>query len=252
MNGIDVFLIQYGLIAIFLILLIKTIGAPVPIPSDLIILTAAVRVAQGKLVGWQTFVAILLALVLGGLVQFVLARGPGRGLLYRFGRYVGLTKPRIDTATEKIRKGGAPGLTIAILVRGVAIVASGLADLALSRFLVGLTLGSLLFVSLHFFLGYLGGSALNAVKSVLPLPTVLIVVLALLVVVYVLWTLAVRRQKAARAAVEAAQTAGQDSAAELEVWHEGICPVCLALYTAGQVRSFTENGPESPAVERRG
>jgi membrane protein DedA with SNARE-associated domain len=86
MNGIDLFLIRYGLLAVFLLLLLKTSGVPVPVPSDLIILTVAARVAQGKLAGWQTFLAILFALVLGGLVQFAVARGLGRGLLDRFGR----------------------------------------------------------------------------------------------------------------------------------------------------------------------
>jgi membrane protein DedA with SNARE-associated domain len=60
MNGLDMFLIQYGLAAIFVIMLIKTIGIPIPIPGDLIIFTAAVRVAQGKLIGWQVFFAILI------------------------------------------------------------------------------------------------------------------------------------------------------------------------------------------------
>ena len=241
MNGFDVFLTYYGLVAVFSIMLIKTIGVPIPIPGDLIILTAAVRVAQGKLVGWQVFIAILVALLLGGLIQFVLARGPGRGLLSRFGRYVGLTTPRIDAAAEKIRKGGVPGLAISILVpgvRGVAIVASGLADLPLRRFLLGLALGSLLFLSLHFFLGYLGGSALFVLGRVLPLSTSIPLVIVLLVVVYVLWVIAVRRQKTARAELEALQTE-QNNAAALEVWHEGICPVCLAFYTASQLRSFT-------------
>src|SRR3984893_14708262 len=172
MNGLDMFLIQYGLAAIFIVMLIKTIGVPIPIPGDLIIFTAAVRVAQGKLVGWQVFFAILIALLVGGLIQSVLARGPGRGLLYRFGRYIGLTKPRIDAAAEKIRKGGVPGIAISILVpgvRGAAIVAAGLADLTLSRFIIGLSLGSLMFLSLHFFLGYLGGSALSIIGKVLPL-----------------------------------------------------------------------------------
>ena len=241
MSGFDVFLTHYGLVAVFSLMLLKTIGVPVPIPGDLIILTAAVRVAQGKFVGWQVFFAILVALLLGGLIQFVLARGPGRGLLSRFGLYVGLTLPRIDGAAQKIRKGGVPGLTVAILVpgvRGAAIVAAGLADLALRRFLVGLALGSLLFLSLHFFLGYLGGSALFVLGRVLPLSTSIPLVIVLLVVVYVLWVIAVRRQKTARAELEALQTE-QNNAAALEVWHEGICPVCLAFYTASQLRSFT-------------
>src|SRR5947209_11802336 len=112
MNGIDLFLIHYGLAAVFLIMLIKTMGVPLPIPGDLIILTAAVRVAQGKLVGWQVFVAIFIALLLGGLIQYTLARGPGRGIVYRVGRYIGLTVPRLEAASGRIKKGSDPALAI--------------------------------------------------------------------------------------------------------------------------------------------
>ena len=238
MNGFDLFLVQYGLAAIFILMLVKSIGVPIPIPGDLIVFTAAVRVAQGKLVGWQVFLAIFIALLLGGVVQFVLARGPGRGLLYRFGRFVGLTPPRIDAASRKVKKGGVLALAVAILVpgvRGAAVVASGLADMALATFVIGLALGSIVFLSLHFLLGYLGGSALVAIGRIFPLSVAIILVVALLLIVYVLWVVASRWQKKARAELEAAQ----QNAAALEVWHEGICPVCLALYAANQLRSAT-------------
>jgi len=243
MNGIDMFLVQYGLLALFAIMFIKSIGVPIPIPADLLILTAAVRVAQGKLVGWQAFLAILVALTLGGLLQYALARGPGRNLLYRFGRYVGLTGPRLDAAAGKVKKGGLFGVSLAILVpgvRGAAIAAAGLADMSLGLFLPGLVVGSLLFLSLHFFLGIVGGSALFALGHVFPLSTFILVVLALFVLVYALWAYASRRQRAARA--EIAQAAQRNEAQEgeaLEVWHEGICPVCLALYAANQLRTYT-------------
>ena len=102
MNGIDMFLVQYGLAAVFIVLLAKSIGVPIPIPADVIILATAIRAAQGKLILWQAFLAILVALVLGGIIQFVLVRGPGRSLLYRFGRYIGLTSTRLDAAAAKI------------------------------------------------------------------------------------------------------------------------------------------------------
>ncbi|HYX48455.1 MAG TPA: VTT domain-containing protein, partial [Ktedonobacteraceae bacterium] len=175
MNSLDLFLIQYGLAAIFIILLIKTIGIPIPIPADLIILTAAARVAQGKLNLWQTFIAIFVALVIGGFIQFLLARGPGRGLLYRVGRYIGLTPTRLDAASARVKKGGALSISIAILVpgiRGAAVVASGLADMPLRIFLPGLAVGSILFLGLHFFLGFLGGSLFSIIGHVLPLPLI--------------------------------------------------------------------------------
>ena len=231
MNSIDMFLVQYGLAAIFILMLTKSVGVPIPIPADLIILTAAVRVAEGKLVLWQTFSDILVAVVLGGVIQFVLARGPGRNLLYRFGRYIGLTSARLDAAAFKVKKGGIVGISLAILVpgvRGAAIAASGLADVPLRTFLAGLVIGSTLFLSLHFFLGYLGGSLLSMLGHLLPLSLVVPLVIVLLVAAYALWVVASRRQKAAR---------NEARAEAVEMLHEGICPVCLALYTANSLRT---------------
>jgi len=125
-------------------------------------------------------------------------------------------------------------LSVAILVPGVrsaAIAASGLANFPLRTFLPGIVLGSALFLCVHFFLGFLGGAVLAVVSHALPSLTLITVVLLLLVAVYALWVVAVRRQKAARRELEAG--------APLEVWHEGICPVCLALYTANQLRPLT-------------
>jgi membrane protein DedA with SNARE-associated domain len=221
--------VQYGLAAIFVLLLVKTIGVPIPIPADLIILTAAARVAQGKLNVWQTFIVILVALVVGGFIQFLLARGPGRGLLYRFGRYIGLTSPRLDAASSRVKKGGVLSISIAILVpgvRGAVIVASGLEDMPLQTFLIGLVVGSLLFLGLHFFLGYLGGSLFSVISHMLPLPWIVLFVLVLLIAIFAVWIVVRRRRKTAQRDAEGIS---------VELWHEGICPACLALYAANQL-----------------
>jgi membrane protein DedA with SNARE-associated domain len=223
----DTFLVQYGLLAIFLLLLTKSVGVPIPIPADVILLATAARVAQGKFILWQAAVVVLFAMVSGGLVQFLLARGPGRDLLFRFGRYLGLTPARLDAASARVKKGGIFGMSITVLipgVRGVALVAAGLAGLPLRIFLPGLALGSALFISIHFFLGYLGGSLLSELGKVFVLSPMLLVIAILLLLVFGLWLLAFYRQKAARKEI---------SAAALETWHEGICPVCLALSTVG-------------------
>lgn len=233
MSGFDMFLIQYGLLAVFLLLFIKAIGVPIPIPMDIIVIAAATQVAQGKFVLWQAFLILLLALTLGGLIQFWLIRGPGRGLLYRFGRYIGLTTARLDVASARVQKGGMLALSVAILVpgvRGAAIAASGLANFRLRTFLLGLVIGSAAFLLLHFSLGYIGGTLFTMIGHALPAMSIIILVLVLFVGVYLLWAVAVQRQRAARRELEGAAT--------LEVLHEGICPVCLALYTANQLRSL--------------
>lgn len=136
----DQFLDAYGLIAVFGIMLLKEIGIPVPIPSDLIMLGAAARAAQGRFSFVAVFFAILIPMLVGGVAQFLIARGPGRQFIYRVGKYIGLTKERLDRAMETVRKGGPTAVAVGLTTPGVRIAivpAAGMADLALAAFLPG-------------------------------------------------------------------------------------------------------------------
>ena len=77
----------------------------IPIPGDLIMLGAAARAAAGQFDLVAMILTFLVAMMLGGTVQYLLARGPGRGLIYRFGRYIGLTGPRLDRAGARCNAG---------------------------------------------------------------------------------------------------------------------------------------------------
>lgn len=123
-ESIPHFLDRYGLLAIFAVMLVKEIGVPLPIPGDLIMLSAAARSASGQLVLWQAFLAILVALVVGDWIQFALARSLGRPVLDRFGRYIGLTPARLDRASAGVGKGGIVGVAVAIITPGVRNVTS--------------------------------------------------------------------------------------------------------------------------------
>jgi membrane protein DedA with SNARE-associated domain len=226
MNGLDAFLESYGLAAIFVVMLAKSAGVPVPIPADLIMLATAARAAEGKIGLGPAFVALLVALVLGGLVQFGLVRGPGRGALYRFGRYLGLTPARLDAATLAVRRGGAIGVGLAILtpgIRATTVAACGLAALPLRTFLPGLVVGSSGFLSLHFVLGYLGGPLVLGLLQGAPLPW--LAGIGLLVLGLVVWWAIRRRQRPSA-------TGGEVVVEAVGAWHEATCPACLALGAA--------------------
>src|SRR5207302_1651317 len=77
-GGFGDLLLTYGLLAIFLVMLVKEAGVPVPIPSDLIMITAGVQVGTGVLSLLDLTLALLLAIVIGGTVQFFIVRGVGR------------------------------------------------------------------------------------------------------------------------------------------------------------------------------
>ncbi len=225
MTGIESFLEVYGLVAIFIVMLVKGIGVPIPIPSDAIMLATSARVASGRMVLWQAFLAILIASVIGSLIQFILVRGPGRSIIYRYGHRLGVTPSRLDAASNRLKRGGVLGIGIAVLtpgVRSVAVPAAGIADIPLLSFASGLMLGSAAFLTLHFALGLAGGSLLNAVTTVISLPVLIAVVVVLLIVGLGIWYMIRRRQMPHASNAEVLQSA-------VGAWHEATCPVCLCL-----------------------
>jgi membrane protein DedA with SNARE-associated domain len=222
---LEAFLDSYGLAAIFGIMLLKSIGVPIPIPADVVMLAASARAASGRLNLGAAFVALLVALAVGGVIQFSLVRGVGRGLILRYGRFLGITPQRLDAVAQRLEKGGVLGIGLAILtpgVRSVAVPACGLAGIALLRFAAGLLVGSAVFLALHFFLGVLGGSVLGQIGQAVSPAAVLIAVVILLAVGFGVWYFIRRRQHPHDSAREVL-------AAAAGAWHEATCPVCLAL-----------------------
>jgi membrane protein DedA with SNARE-associated domain len=231
-----------GLGALVALVFTKSVGAPIPVPTDALMIIVAARVAAGAVVLWQAFAALLVALTLGGSLQFFLARGPGRGLLYRVGPWIGLTATRLDAATARVANAGPAAIALGVLLpgsRAVTVAACGLAGIPLRRFLPGLVLGSTLFLSVHFALGYTGyallaaGADLVAALGWLPIVGVLLAALAV-------WLL-IRWWQRPDATVHelAADAAG--------AWQEAACPVCLALGAIGPVFSVTRESADHVA-----
>jgi membrane protein DedA with SNARE-associated domain len=225
MDTIGQFLDQYGLLAIFTLLLVKGLGVPIPVPGDFLMLLAGVRAGTGQYTLIEVIVALMGATLLAAGVQYLLARGPSRGFVYRFGRYIGLTPPRLDRAAGAVRKRGATAVAVGTVTPGLSMVtyiASGLAELAAIPFSIGLVIGSTIFVALHIALGYIfGPGILTALDSVhIPLLPVAIGLAVLGLVVWLART-ALRRRKAALASTP------DDTLRTLHAWTEAACPVCM-------------------------
>jgi LPXTG-motif cell wall-anchored protein len=214
-DGFEAFLDSYGVAAACAIMLVKAAGVPIPIPGDVILLATAARAAEGKVLLWLAFVALLLALTLGGTVQFLLARGPARRLVVKYGRRIGLTPERLERVAASVRRGGLLGIGLAVLtpgVRSAVIPACGLTGVSLRLFLPGLALGSALDLGLHFALGYAGSGLLSTIVQ--PSPLLLIVGLAL--VGLAAWLIIARRRHA-------------PTSVAMNAWSQATCPACLLL-----------------------
>lgn len=219
------FLDAYGLIAIFGVMLLKSVGVPIPIPADALMLATSARVASGRMGLAAAFLALLLALTVGGIVQFRLVGGPGRGLVDRFGSRLGITPKRLEFAAGRMQKGGVVGVALAILtpgIRSVAVIACGLTRIPVAIFAPGLLLGSALFLALHFFLGYIGGAILINLGAVVSPPMLIGGIVVLLALGFGVWVIIRRRQHPDAPLSEVVADA-------VGAWHEAVCPACLAL-----------------------
>jgi membrane protein DedA with SNARE-associated domain len=215
MEGLEGFLETYGLAAACVVMLTKATGVPLPVPGDVILLATAARAAEGKLVLWLAFVALLLALIVGGLLQFLLARGPARRLVVGYGPRVGLSAQRIERVAALVRRGGLLGIGLGVLTPGVrsAIVpACGVAGIPLRVFLPGLALGSAIDLGLHFAIGYAGAGLLASVVA----PSPLVVIVALAVLGLAAWFVVARRRRASPAFA-------------VRAWAQATCPACLVV-----------------------
>ncbi len=154
-----------ALLAIAGLILIKEAGVPIPVPGDLVVIGAGVAANRGDVDPLVALVAIILASIAGGIVQYGLLRSVARPALLRLLRRMGSAE-RVDRQTERLRRGGARSVAVARStpgVRIVAIAASALAGVPPVAFAGGLAVGNALFIGAHFGLGYLLGEPVVAV-----------------------------------------------------------------------------------------
>lgn len=238
MDGVNTFISLYGLPVVFVVLLIRSSGLPVPLPADVIMVAAAAQAAFGQLPLLETFGAIVLALLIGGAVQFALARRLGRLAADRYGRFMAISAERITASADAVRVGNSLGIGLAILVPGVrsaTVIGCGVARVPLRVFAPGLLLGSAAFTLLHFVIGFALGPLLATIIAALsPLGLLIAVGLTLLIGLGV-WIAIRARQRPGTSPLEIVLDA-------IDSWQEATCPVCLTL---GAINRF------NPVTARR-
>ncbi len=208
----------YGLLAIFALMLVKEIGVPVPIPSDLLMIAAGVQVAAGAYSPVALLLTLAIAVLVGGSIQFVVARSAGRAVVYRLAGMVGIGADRMDRAVARLGAAGPRGVFVGLNIpgaRAAVVPAAGLARLAFGPFTIATVAGSLAFYGWHVALGYAAGPAAAALVE--RSSAALIGVLAALALVGLVAWLALRRRE---------RIGGGEAARS---WTDAACPACLAI-----------------------
>ena len=144
---IEPYIQQYGLYAIFVIIYLESLGAPLPGESALV--ASSLLAIRGDLAIADLFFAVWTAAVLGDSTGYAIGHFGGRPLLRRYGWLVKLTPERLEQLEELFRRRGP------FIVFGARFV-------VVLRQLNGLVAGSVGMPWHSFFLANLLGAALWA------------------------------------------------------------------------------------------
>ncbi len=232
------FLAAHGLLAIFAVMLLKEFGVPIPVPSDLIMITAGVQASLGGFTVLELFVGIWIAMLIGGSGQFLIARSAGREFVYRLSRIVGLTQERLDSAVARLRARGPVGIFIGLNIPGARagiIPAAGLLGMRFPTFVITMFAGSTLFYGWHIALGYIAGPSATAILEGLQVPTGAI--LGALFVVGLFGWAVLRGRSRAKSGPE------RKPVDRLHSFTHAACPVCLVAAAVEQRSSIRKEKP---------
>jgi membrane protein DedA with SNARE-associated domain len=103
----DAFLLQHGVLAAFAYLALEEGGLPIPVPGDFLMLAFGVRAREGSIVLWQVIAAMEAGTVLGSSLLYLLARRRGRGVVDRYGPFIGIGPAQLDRAQTQLQRYGA-------------------------------------------------------------------------------------------------------------------------------------------------
>ena len=104
MHLIEPYLSSYGALAVFAIIYLESMGAPVP--GETVVIASSALAAQGEINLLYALIAVFAGAVLGDSTGYAIGRFGGHRLLQRFGYRVGLTLERLDKLEEVFRRRG--------------------------------------------------------------------------------------------------------------------------------------------------
>lgn len=192
---------HYGYLALGGLILVEDFG--VPAPGESILIAASVYAGAGRLNIVVVGVIAVLAAVAGDNIGYAIGRYGGHALVVRFGKYVLLTRERLDKAERFFNRYGGQIVVVARFIEGLRQlngIIAGIAEMPWPRFLVFNTIGATLWVGVWSAVGYLAGNNIVSVYSTVTRYSLyLLIALAVLAAAWITRAILRRRRRAAAA-----------------------------------------------------
>jgi membrane protein DedA with SNARE-associated domain len=201
LHALEPTLNHYGYVAIPVLVLIEDFG--IPVPGETVLILGAVYAGAGRLNVVLVALLAFVGAVIGDNLGFAIGHFGGRPLAERYGRYIFLTRERLDKATAFFDRHGGKIIVIARFVEGLRQangIIAGISGMRWTRFLVFNAIGAALWVLAWTSVGYFSGSHIDSIyNAATRYDTYLLVALGVLIV-----ALIVRHRLRARGRARAA------------------------------------------------
>jgi membrane protein DedA with SNARE-associated domain len=185
---INAWLESYGYLVVFLLVMLESVGVPVPGETALIGAALYAGSTHNLEIGWVIAVAIAGAIV-GDNIGFSIGRYGGARLLLRYGHKIGLHENRLKIGIWLFRRHGGKvvfwGRFVSVLRTWAAFLA-GTNKMAWPRFLVFKAAGAIVWASLYGLLYYFFGSVLSELSTAINVALGAVGLLG--VVAFIVWT----------------------------------------------------------------
>lgn len=184
---------EYGYIAVFALLFLEDFG--VPVPGETILVAASVFAGLGKLNIFVIIPVAIAAAFIGDNLGYVIGKYGGRTLVDRYGKYVFLTPEKVNKATGYVERKGARIVVVARFIEGLRQlngILAGTAGMPWHKFALFNLIGATLWVCTWSFVGYYGG---DHIETILRYGTVLSILAALAIIIYICVRLVVKRKR---------------------------------------------------------
>jgi membrane protein DedA with SNARE-associated domain len=184
---------QHAEIALFIVLLLEESGIPLPLPGDLVMVFAGVRVAQGRSHFLISFLLMESATLIGASLLYLLARRGGRPMLYRYGKFLHLELDKLARAEEFLNRHGAVAIIAGRIIPGLRIptsLAAGVFGVPYHVYLPSVAAGASVYILFFYMLGYFfGPDVLRLVEGPHFSVRFLAVLIGMAVVIAAYWTI---------------------------------------------------------------
>jgi membrane protein DedA with SNARE-associated domain len=201
-NSLFQFVISFGYLAVFFIVMLESAG--LPLPGETILVTAAIYAGTTDDIDIRAIVlGAALGAAIGDSIGYWIGRRFGFPILVRFGPYIGLGEARLKLGQYLFNQYGGRivffGRFVATL-RMFAALLAGVNQFAWKRFVLFNVAGGVLWASIFGFGGYLFGEALHRLSTPLA-----IISITLVTAIFVVSAITIRKyEKELQAKAEAA------------------------------------------------